>query len=124
MNNSSPYNIAPLRVIRVVGEMTAKEMAGYFECTPAYINAVENGDRVMRKQTLKYGLDKLNITMQQYETLSKFSDSLLNREYPDKTKLKLMILETYAVIDSTPEEQEQIEALIETIMKNFENKVK
>lgn len=62
----------PLKSLRIALEMSLKEFAKTFECTPAYITVIEKDDRVMKRQTLGYVLNKLTITLNQYDELDGF----------------------------------------------------
>ena len=97
--------------------MSSKEFAQVFECTPAYITVIEKDDRVMKRKTLGYVLNKLTITMNQYDELDEFYQNILE-EASEEEFTKLMLFKAYSVISKIEEEKTQIEAVINIILKN------
>lgn len=110
MNDVNKFNTAPLRLIKIAKNLTTLEMAKHFECSSAYINAIENETRDMHFRTLKYGLDNLGITIGEYDELVEFRKSLSEKDLEDKEKFKYMLMKTIGVI--TPEIKEQIDEIL------------
>ena len=119
-NCKSEKRLIPLKALRKVLEMSSKEFAAKLQRTKAYITAIEKGDRVMSVQMLGYGLMRLGITEEQYKELDDFYQKLDELNKPEFTKL--MLFKTYSVLAKNEEEKNQIEALINVILKN--NKVR
>ncbi|MBE6160474.1 MAG: helix-turn-helix transcriptional regulator [Lactobacillales bacterium] len=91
-------NIVPLRIIRIAKDLSMEEMANNFMVTKAYISAVEKGDRKMKIQTLKFGLDNMNINLDDYFQLEKFSEELLDSELSNSDKFKFMLIKTLGIV--------------------------
>ena len=117
-NYMDDKKLIPLKALRKVLEMSSKEFAEKFKCTKAYITAIEKGDRVMSVQMLGYGLMRLGITEKQYKELDDFYQKLLSDELNKPEFTKLMLFKTYSVLAKNEEEKNQIEALINVILKN------
>ena len=122
IKNFDDKKIIPLKVLRMVLDKSAKEFAEKFGVTTAYISSVENGTRVMRLQTLAYGLMNLEITIEQYNEFVKFYQSLLLDEFEKQELLKLMFFKAYSVLATNEEEKNQIESLINVVLNNKERK--
>ena len=108
-------NIMPLRMIRIVKDLKMKEMAAYFEVTPAYIGAIENGEREMNFRTIKYGLDNLGISRDSYEELVEFQNKLINSDMSDEDRFKFMLIKTLGVV--SPELKEQSTFILNEYLK-------
>lgn len=104
-------NITPIRMIRIIKDISMEEMADLFMVSKAYISAIENNQRKFRIQTLKYGLDKLNISLENYYILEEFSQELLITELPDRDKYKFMLIKTLGVVE--PDTMIQTEELLQ-----------
>ena len=107
MYNEKKWNLVPLKMIRIAKNMSTEEMASHFEVTTAYINLIENGDKALRKTTLKYGLIGLNISYEDYSELENFSNYLLEKEIDKHDKYKYMLMKTIGIL--SPEERIIIE---------------
>jgi len=110
MKAKNLFNTTPIKMIKIVKDMSAVEMATCFGVTTAYMHYVENGERNFRIQILKYGLDNLGITMDEYNELMEFKKFLENKELEDKEKFKYALMKTIGVL--TPEVKEQIEEVL------------
>ena len=101
-------NLNPLRMIRISKDLTREEMAEYFLVTPAYIGAIENNKRAMTTRTLRSGLNYLNITLDEYESLRNFGNALLQTELSKDKKYAYMLIKTLGIVEkSLKEEAEQ-----------------
>ena len=120
IKSTNEQKITPLKALRTSLNMASNELAKKFNCTPAYITAVEKGVRVMRPQMLWYGLNSLEITVERYKELEEFYQTLLVEELDEKEFFKLMLLKSYSIIAINEDEKEQIEQVIRTILKNEE----
>lgn len=109
-------NLVPLKFIRIAKDITAKEMSESFKVTPAYIYAVESGERNLKEQTLIYGLNNLNINYEEYLELESLSYELsLKDEIDNYEKYKIMLTKAIGVINQ--ELKEQAEELIDVIYR-------
>lgn len=104
-------NLMPIRIIRIAKDLSMEEMANYFMVTKAYISAIEKNKRKIRIQTLKFGLDNMNISLDDYYELQDFSQELLNIELSERDKYKFMLIKTLGVV--SPEQKTQSEELLE-----------
>lgn len=106
--------LMPLRMIRIVKDYNLEQMANHFEVTLAYISAVEKGIKQMHFRTLKYGLDNLGISMNDYEDLNSFSQEMDSLEMEYKDKFKFTMIKTMSVV--YPELKEKTEELLKTYL--------
>jgi len=104
-------NITPIRMIRIIKDLSMDDMAQLFMVSKAYISAIENNQRKFRTQTLKFGLDNLNISLDDYYILDEFSEKLLNTELSDRDKYKFMLIKTLGIVE--PDTKIQTEVLLE-----------
>lgn len=104
-------NITPMRMIRIAKDLTMTDMANYFMVTPAYIGALEKNQRKIKIQSLKFGLDNLGISLDDYFLLENFSKNLLNDNISDEYKYRYMLIKTLGVVN--PELKVQTEELLE-----------
>lgn len=111
MKDNEQINIKPLRMIRIAKDLTMEEMGEYFLVTKAYISALEKGNRSINFRTLRFGLDNLNISLEDYNTLEEFSETLLNDELSNKDRYKFMLIKTLGVVDT--ELKEETEELLD-----------
>ena len=116
MNNEKKWNLVPLKMIRIVKNMSTEEMAGHFEVTTAYINAIENGIKTFRPTTLKYGLIGLNISYEDYEELENFSNYLSEKELNKQDKYKYMLMKTIGIL--SPEQRNIIEEYLNNTLES------
>lgn len=84
--------LIPLRLIRIVKNMDAKEMATYFDISTPYISSMENGNRKINEDILERGLNNLGIDIKEYQELESFCNDLAESElnYQDKYRYALM----------------------------------
>lgn len=108
-------NLVPLRFIRIAKDMSLKEMSESFEVTPAYISALEKGERNIRKGTLLLGLGNLNIEYRYYLELEALGFDLSKEELDDYDKYKIMLAKAIGVVN--PELIKESEQLIDVIYK-------
>jgi len=95
-------SLVPLKFIRIAKDMKSKEMAEAFGVTTAYISAIETTSRNIRKQTLIYGLQKLNINYADYLELEALSYELsLREDIDDLKKYRIMLIKAIGVINPT-----------------------
>lgn len=104
-------NITPMRMIRIAKDLTMTDMANYFMVTPAYIGVLEKNQRKIKIQSLKFGLDNLGISLDDYFLLENFSKNLLNDNISDECKYRYMLIKTLGVVN--PELKVQTEELLE-----------
>ena len=79
--------------------------------TKAYISAIEKNQRKMKPQTLKLGLESMNISMDEYFQLEEFSQELLKSELSDRNKYMAMLIKTLGVVshELKPQSEELLE---------------
>lgn len=84
--------LIPLRLIRIVKNMDAKEMATYFDISTPYISSMENGNRKINEDILERGLNNLGIDIKEYQELENFCNDLeeLELDFQDKYRYALM----------------------------------
>lgn len=111
MKDNEQINIKPLRMIRIAKDLTMEEMGEYFLVTKAYISALEKGNRSINFRTLRFGLNNLNISLEDYNTLEEFSETLLNDELSNRDRYKFMLIKTLGVVDT--ELKEETEELLD-----------
>ena len=104
-------NISPIRMIRIAKDLTMEEMAQFFLVTRAYISAIEKNKREFRLRTLKFGLNNLNISLNDYFILEEFSQELLNSELCNRDKYKFMLIKTLCILE--PDEKNSSEEILE-----------
>jgi len=109
-------NLVPLRFIRIAKDMSSKEMSESFEVTPAYISALEKGERNIKKATLLLGLNNLNIEYGHYLELEALSYELSQKDIEEYDKYKIMLTKAIGVIN--PDLKEDAEQLIDVIYRN------
>ena len=102
-------SIMPLRMIRIAKDLNMEQMAEYFLVTKAYISALEKGKREMNFRTLKYGLDNLGITLDDYSDLDGFREYIEKQPLDQQSKFKFMLIKTLGVV--SPELKENAEEL-------------
>ena len=100
-------SIMPLRMIRIAKDLNMEQMAEYFLVTKAYISALEKGKREMNFRTLKYGLDNLGITLDNYSDLDGFREYIEKQPLDQQSKFKFMLIKTLGVV--SPELKENAE---------------
>lgn len=93
-------NLNPIRMIRIAKDLKTEDMAFCFSVTSAYISAIEKGERKFKEQTLKFGLDNLGITLEDYYDLESFKEELLNTELSKEEKHKFMLVKTLGIVNS------------------------
>lgn len=92
-------NLNPIRMIRISKDLTKSELAEYFKVSSTFMGLVENGKRKFKIQVLKFGLDNLGISLEDYHTLEEFSEFLSNQDLSDNTKYRFMLMKTIGVIN-------------------------
>ena len=112
-------SIMPLRMIRIAKDLNMDQMAKYFLVTEAYISALEKGKRNMNFRTLKYGLDNLGISLDDYSNLNSFREYLENQPLDQQSKFKFMLIKTLGVV--SPELKENANELITNYLDNSVN---
>jgi len=113
-------NIMTLRMIRIAKDLNMEQMAEYFLVTKAYISALEKGKREMNFRTLKYGLDNLGITLDDYSDLDNFREYLESQPLDQQSKFKFMLIKTLGTV--SPELKENANQLISNYLDNNINK--
>lgn len=114
-------NLAPLRYITIVKDVTKKEMAQYFEMNSSYFSEIINGKRIINKNKLLMGLKNLNINYGDYLELEALSYDLSLREDIDNLiKYRMMLVKAIGVV--APSEKKKCEDLLNKIYKLQENK--
>lgn len=101
------YNIHPLKIIRVINNLTQEEMSQYFSVTKSYISAVENSKNVMDISKLTSGLEILGLTIDDYINMYKISETLKTQNISEQDKYKIMIKESAEIIMLSHKEKEQ-----------------
>ena len=84
------------------------------------ISALEKGKRDMNFRTLKYGLDNLGITLDDFSDLDSFREYLENQPLDQQSKFKFMLIKTLGVV--SPELKENANELITSYLHNNVNK--
>lgn len=114
-------SIIPLRMIRIAKDLNLEQMAEFFLVTNAYISAIEKGKREMNFRTLKYGLDNLGITLDDYQELDSFREYIEKQPLEQQNKFKFMLIKTLGVV--SPELKESSNELINIYLDNKINKI-
>ncbi len=91
--------LIPLRLIRIVKNMDAKEMATYFDISTPYISSMENGNRKINEDILERGLNNLGIDIKEYEELEKFCNDLTDSELDYKDQYRYALMKALGVVD-------------------------
>ena len=104
-------NLNPIRMIRISKDLTKSELAEYFKVSSTFMGLVENGKRKFKIQVLKYGLDNLGISLEDYDTLVEFSEFLSSQDLSDNTKYRFMLMKTIGIIN--PDLKAQSEAFLD-----------
>lgn len=97
-------NLIPLRLIRIAHNYSVKDIAESFIVTPAFINAIEKGDKSMSRRNLYFGLKEIGITLESYDELSKFVNNIINSDLSSDQKYSLSLMKT--ILLTTPNVEE------------------
>lgn len=90
--------LSPLRLIRIVKNMDAKEMANYFGISSPYISSIENGNRKINEEILLRGLTNLGIEVKDYKELEKFCVDLTESDLEHQDQYRYALLKALGVI--------------------------
>ena len=105
-------NLNSLRAIRIVKDISIKNMAEAFGVTAYYISCVENGERKFGSQTLKYGLDNINVSLDKYNELEDFRILLSNSNIKEENKFLLFLIKTSSITKKELNKEETISKYI------------
>ena len=90
--------LIPLRLIRIVKNMDAKEMATYFNISTPYISSMENGNRKINEEILQRGLTNLGIELKDYEGLEEFCASLTESDLEHQEQYRYALMKALGVV--------------------------
>jgi transcriptional regulator with XRE-family HTH domain len=90
----------PLRLIRTITKKTIEEFAKLFNVSTTYIKSIESGDKMMSKERLQYGLNKLGISYEDYMSLAKYESRVLKSDLADNLKYAFLVARTMSIVDS------------------------
>ena len=90
--------LIPLRLIRIVKNMDAKEMATYFNISTPYISSMENGNRKINEEILQRGLTNLGIELKDYEELEEFCASLTESDLEHQEQYRYALMKALGVV--------------------------
>ncbi len=96
-------NISPIKMIRLVKNLSCEEMADVFNITKDNYDLVENSNYNIDTKKLIRGLNLLQINISDYLLLIEFSQHLDNSELSELNKYKYMLIESLEIM--TPERQ-------------------
>lgn len=92
-------SINPFRMIHIVKELKAKDIAKMFGCTSTYITQIENGEKDPNNiYFLKNGFDKMGVSLDSYFTLREFAIILNNIDLKKEQKYQIMLIKTLGEI--------------------------
>lgn len=80
-NNTTNNNLNIFRLLRIARDKKVKELATDLRVTPAYINAIEKGDRTPSDRLVRDYAEALNIDEEIILTFSKENTSTTNFEH-------------------------------------------
>ena len=103
-------NLNSLRAIRIVKDMKTDDFANAFGVTKSYICALEKNEKNIKIQTLKYGLDNLGISLDDYNELEEYGKLLSTYNIDEKKKFALFLIKAISV--STKELSEQADFIL------------
>lgn len=115
-------DLVPLRFIRIAKDMSSKDFAEYFLVSPAYISAIEKGQRQMHPRTIKSGLRDMGIEYEDYLELEQLAKELNLQEIEDGEKYRMMLIKAIGVIN--PSLKEETEQLLDTYYRYKKIKLK
>ena len=90
--------LIPLRLIRIVMNMSAKEMANSFGISTPYISSMENGNRKINDDILIKGLTNLGIELEDYEDLDEFCDVLMESDLDYQNQYRYALMKALGVV--------------------------
>ena len=96
--DSTKDNLNIFRLLRIARNKTVKELANNLLVTPAYINAIEKGDRYPSTRLIRDYANVLNIDEQIIKTFSEKKESHTNFEH-----VLLSLLQTICSMDDLNE---------------------
>lgn len=89
-------NLNIFRLLRIARDKKVKELADDLLVTPAYINAIEKGDRKPSERLIRDYAEALNVDEQIIKTFSEKATSNMNFEH-----LLLSLLQTICSLDDS-----------------------
>ena len=110
-------NFNPVRLIRIVKDMSLDEYATYFETTKSYINQVETGKRNINESRLVIGLDKLGIDIEDYKYFESIIDNLLDFDIDVETKYAIALGRAIKVVNPNLKEKVGSDIHVPTLKK-------
>ena len=110
-------DIVPLYLVRIANNMSVKEFADAFMVTGAYINAIEKGDKVMNRRTIKMGMIDLGSSYEDYLKLQEVCELLAECEIPEIKKYQLGLMKALSLFDDDPVEDEKLEKVLNRLKK-------
>ncbi len=94
--NNTNKNLNIYRLLRIARDKKVKDLANDLLVTPAYINAIEKGDRTPSERLIRDYAEALNIDAEIIKNFSQESDSNTNFEH-----LLLSLLQTICALDTS-----------------------
>ena len=116
MKCENRFSLVPLKMIRIIKGIKISEMAKYFDCSQSYIIDIENGTRIMYKNALFNGLEKLGISYEEYKELIEFQIILSESNISDEDKYKYMLIKTISIF--LPNDKEKLNYFLNDTMCN------
>ena len=102
----------PLKLIRTVKDLKVADISKIFMVTPAYINAIENGTKVMADRSLYFGLKEMNITVEDYKDLSEYREKILASNLSNDMKINLLFIKALSISASDEEIREEAKEML------------
>ena len=98
-HDSTNNNLNIFRLLRIARDKKVKELANDLLVTPAYINAIEKGDRKPSERLIRDYAEALNVDEQIIKNFSKNTTSNTNFEH-----FLLSLLQTICSLDDSRQE--------------------
>lgn len=98
-HNSPNNNLNIFRLLRIARDKKVKELADELLVTPAYINAIEKGDRKPSERLIRDYAEALNVDEQIIKTFSQNTTSNTNFEH-----FLLSLLQTICSFDDSKQQ--------------------
>lgn len=109
-------SLVPLKFIRIAKDMSSKDFAEYFLVSPAYISAIEKGQRQMHPRTIKSGLRDMGIEFEDYLELEQLAKELNLKDIEEGKKYRIMLIKAIGVADTSLKDIS--EQLLDTYYRN------
>ncbi len=100
MNKQSNNSLNVFRLLRIARDKKVKELANDLLVTPAYINAIEKGDKTPSERLIRDYAEALNVDVQ---LIKRFSKNTANTNFEH---FLLHLLESICSIDDSKKKNE------------------